>query len=844
MSLEKDELKASSELSITTDEKQIEVQDLDNYKLDMDLVFEKLEKNEIKEVFQYLFETEKVLDGYKPKIISIFNTVVDLLSHYLNEEEILSFNMKTFEEFTRLKFLHNTHKTRKDLPVLLLQSIKKCLEQIESYDADLFMSALWKAEDEFTILAKYLMKFLKGVSSQNIDKSHEAFIYLQKINKNLLKDESQETILVHNLIKNIYFDNNLKIEKQNKIIEIIKQNKEINEKHNKNILEAVIANDILSLFVSIDNYIKQVVNKETDKLDMSDKLNLFFNTTLFSNYQKFWEKSFVELILAHKNNNMFVEFMKNYKIPFNMPLCIKEGENEKYTSILEYTLNENADLLAQIKDEADLYQPFNYEIKTNDVIKKIISEPIKDIQLNERKIILLIDTISPYIKDLTFKGLLEKGFSVAFLKLYKYRKELSPEENILKTENPLLPIYYLNGLQPGETINNEIIAIFASEKFEIIDADKVTLRENYRRLTTGLKVDEVNSYLVQINKKLIPLIESDFKKSLLDKEKDNFTSNPEEAYSIQWFDPNQVLKSIQNGAGEKTRILKDILEKQPIKKPLVRIDNEDFFSILERDMPNFKEVSDYYKGQFRQNYYSNKSRITPILLLGEPGIGKTHFAKKLATYLKTGYNFIDMAGMTSGFILSGINASYKDAKQGKILDAMMASPTFNPIILMDEVDKVNSGNYNPLSPLYQLLEEINAKEFTDEFAEVSFNASGIIYIACANSINSLPEPILSRFKVFNVPSPSKEQLNIIIKNMYASAIENNALVSEDLSDDVIDYLKANSLREVKVILDDAISSLMLSKSREEIDKMQQEGKKLVLEITHLKEKKQKSKLGF
>lgn len=846
MSLAKDDLKVSTELNTITEAQQNDLQDLENYRLDMDLVFEKLETHEIKETFQCLFEIENVLDGYKPKIVAIFNTVVDLLQHLSNEGKIASIDMKTFEEHARLKVLHNTYRERKDFPASFRDSIKKCLENIESYDSDLFMSSLWKADDEFTILVKYLMKFLNNVSSRNIDKSHKVFSYLQKVNKDLLKNEPEATVLVHNLIKNIYFGNKLRVERQNKLIETIKKHDVApSTRYPKNILQGIIANDTNLFFNAVNEYVKHTLNKEVSKLDLSDKINLFFNTAFFPTYQKFWNKSLVELVLSHKNNNIFVIFMKNYQIPFNIPLCIKEGDNEKYVSLLAYSLNENAELLAEIKDEMELYQPFNYEVKTNDVIKKIISDPVKDIQLNERKIVLLIENKSPFIKDLTFKELLEKGFSLAFTKLYKYRKELSPEATLLKAESEVLPIYYLNGLSPGESISPEIIDIFVNEKFEIINADRNSLKDNYKRLTANLKGDDLNNYLVQITENLVPLIDPEFKKSILDKTgTTTLVNNSNDSFSIQWFDPNQVLKSVQNGAGEKSRILKDMLEKQPVRKPLVRVEDEEFFSVIERDMPNFKEVSDYYKGQFRQNFYSNKARITPILLLGEPGIGKTHFAKKLAAYLKTGYTFIDMGSITSGFILSGINASYKDAKQGKILDAMMASPTFNPIILMDEVDKVNTSNYDPLAPLYQLLEEINAKEFTDEFAEVSFNASGIIYIACANSINNLPSPILSRFKVFEVPSPTNDQLDIIIKNIYAAAIENNPLVSAELPEEVIKHLKANSLREVKVIIDDAVSALMLSKSRDEIAQMQKDGQKLVLDTKYLKEKKQKSKLGF
>ncbi len=199
-------------------------------------------------------------------------------------------------------------------------------------------------------------------------------------------------------------------------------------------------------------------------------------------------------------------------------------------------------------------------------------------------------------------------------------------------------------------------------------------------------------------------------------------------------------------------------------KPSGVPDMSDLYALL----PNFTDVLDDVK---RHVALSQDCRdgleVTPILLLGEPGIGKTHFAKKLADLLGTGMNLVPMSSMTAGWLLSGSSSQWKGAKPGKVFEALIEGQYANPVIVVDEIDKASAdAQYDPLGALYTLLEHDTAGHFTDEFAEVPIDASQVIWITTANNPRSIPDPILNRMNVFEIQAPTAEQARSIACNLY------------------------------------------------------------------------------
>jgi ATP-dependent Lon protease len=107
-------------------------------------------------------------------------------------------------------------------------------------------------------------------------------------------------------------------------------------------------------------------------------------------------------------------------------------------------------------------------------------------------------------------------------------------------------------------------------------------------------------------------------------------------------------------------------------------------------LPNFTEVLDDVKRHVALSQDSHDSlEVTPMLLLGPPGVGKTHFAKQIADLLGTGMSLVPMSSMTAGWLLSGSSSQWKGAKPGKVFEALVDGQYANPVIVVDEIDKAS-----------------------------------------------------------------------------------------------------------------------------------------------------------
>jgi ATP-dependent Lon protease len=229
--------------------------------------------------------------------------------------------------------------------------------------------------------------------------------------------------------------------------------------------------------------------------------------------------------------------------------------------------------------------------------------------------------------------------------------------------------------------------------------------------------------------------------------------------------------------------------------------------------PNFKPVIDDIKKQLALAISGNQPLFfTPILLLGEPGLGKTHFAKALAKALGTGFELVSMSSLTAGWILSGASSQWTNSRPGKVADALINREFANPLFVLDEIDKAGGDSrYDPLGPLYTLLEPETAAGFCDEFIDMDLDASHILWIATANDASSIPEPILSRMNVYTIERPDCAAARAIAATVYRDLLARHCWKLEpEARPEVLAVLGDVAPRKMRKMLIDAMGTAKLA----------------------------------
>jgi len=220
----------------------------------------------------------------------------------------------------------------------------------------------------------------------------------------------------------------------------------------------------------------------------------------------------------------------------------------------------------------------------------------------------------------------------------------------------------------------------------------------------------------------------------------------------------KALHDLPAGANEALRTLYEKMLRLGGQRFTVKPSSLPEIDALLDELPNFAEVLEDIRKHLALCIGTNDSiELPPMLLLGDPGIGKTHFARKIAQLLGTGFGFVPMSSLTAGWVLSGASSQWKNAKPGKVFDTFLNGDYANPVIVVDEIDKASGdGQFDPLGALYELLEIETATRFVDEFAEVPIDASGALWLATANDVARIPEPLLSRLSVYEIDAPDAE----------------------------------------------------------------------------------------
>jgi ATP-dependent Lon protease len=266
-------------------------------------------------------------------------------------------------------------------------------------------------------------------------------------------------------------------------------------------------------------------------------------------------------------------------------------------------------------------------------------------------------------------------------------------------------------------------------------------------------------------------------------------------------------------------LLDKLREKGELRK-LVQIPDDwaTMFDRLNKMFPNFSEVIEYLRCMcLLASHGDHVVRFTPILLNGPAGLGKTLFAEQLARELGMGFVCIRMENAQSNSALSGSSEFWSNSQPGRIFNWLVEKDDANPIVVLDEIDKVAGDlKYDPLSSLYSLFEPMTAKTFADLANPwLTLDASHIGWICTSNEADVLPEPILSRVKRFDIAQPTLRAARRLALQMFYKMRTELPPVLQDvrLSRGSLDKLAKLSPRSIRKVLPELVIGTFARGSR-------------------------------
>lgn len=252
----------------------------------------------------------------------------------------------------------------------------------------------------------------------------------------------------------------------------------------------------------------------------------------------------------------------------------------------------------------------------------------------------------------------------------------------------------------------------------------------------------------------------------------------------------------------------ELLISLPWKKEEAKaVDLEEARRILDQQHHGLQKVKDRIIQHLAVMQLNKKKKGSILLLVGPPGTGKTSLGKSIAEALGREYTRLSLGGVRDESEIRGHRRTYVGAMPGRIIQSIKKAGHTNPVMVLDEVDKLMSGGFHgdPSSALLEVLDPEQNSTFTDHYMDLPYDLSDVFFIATANSLESIPAPLLDRMEVIPISSYTiEEKFHIGKDHLLPAVLEDHGIETDQLilEDDVLkkiisDYTLEAGVRGLK-----------------------------------------------